>query len=87
MSIQTQGVSVKFGGVAALSDVSITVEPGAVTAVIGPNGSGKSTLVNCICGTLQNEQGEVHFDGASMNQIATLRTATSPTMMAMTMES
>src|SRR6185312_3719880 len=35
--------------------------------LIGPNGSGKSTLVNCICGTLHNEQGSVRFDGAAMN--------------------
>ena len=38
--------------------------------LIGPNGSGKSTLVNCICGTLQNETGSVHFDGQAARRPA-----------------
>ena len=38
--------------------------------LIGPNGSGKSTLVNCICGTLQNEQGSVRFDGRAVDGLA-----------------
>ena len=39
------------------------MQPGERVGLIGPNGSGKSTLVNCICGTLHNEAGSVHFDG------------------------
>ena len=35
--------------------------------LIGPNGSGKSTLVNCLCGTLRNETGQVRFDGQALN--------------------
>ena len=38
--------------------------------LIGPNGSGKSTLVNCICGTLRNEQGTVRFDGRTLDGLA-----------------
>ena len=43
---------------------TLSVEAGERVGLIGPNGSGKSTLVNCICGTLTNETGNVHFDGA-----------------------
>ena len=46
------------------------MQPGERLGLIGPNGSGKSTLVNCICGTLQNESGSVHFDGQAMDGLA-----------------
>jgi branched-chain amino acid transport system ATP-binding protein len=46
------------------------VAKGERLGLIGPNGSGKSTLVNCICGTLQNEQGSVRFDGGPVDGIA-----------------
>jgi branched-chain amino acid transport system ATP-binding protein len=57
----------RFGGFTALQDVDLEVQPGERLGLIGPNGSGKSTLVNCICGTLHNEQGSVRFNGAAMN--------------------
>ncbi len=53
----------RFGGFVALENISLSVRAGERVGLIGPNGSGKSTLVNCICGTLQNEAGSVHFDG------------------------
>jgi branched-chain amino acid transport system ATP-binding protein len=53
----------RFGGFIALESISLSVRKGECVGLIGPNGSGKSTLVNCICGTLQNETGSVHFDG------------------------
>jgi branched-chain amino acid transport system ATP-binding protein len=53
----------RFGGFVALDGISLSVRPGERIGLIGPNGSGKSTLVNCICGTLRNEAGSVHFDG------------------------
>ena len=43
-------VSLRFGGVFALSDVSLEVEAGAVVAIIGPNGAGKTSLLNCNSG-------------------------------------
>jgi len=57
----------RFGGFVALESISLTVAPGERLGLIGPNGSGKSTLVNCICGTLRNEQGSVHFDGRRLD--------------------
>jgi branched-chain amino acid transport system ATP-binding protein len=53
----------RFGGFVALDGVELAVTAGERVGLIGPNGSGKSTLVNCICGTLANETGSVHFDG------------------------
>jgi branched-chain amino acid transport system ATP-binding protein len=53
----------RFGGFVALESINLSVRAGERVGLIGPNGSGKSTLVNCICGTLRNEAGSVHFDG------------------------
>jgi branched-chain amino acid transport system ATP-binding protein len=65
--LHVEGLGKRFGGFTALQDVGLEVQPGERLGLIGPNGSGKSTLVNCICGTLNNEQGSVRFDGAAVN--------------------
>jgi branched-chain amino acid transport system ATP-binding protein len=61
--LEVDNLGKRFGGFIALESISISVRAGERVGLIGPNGSGKSTLVNCICGTLQNEAGSVHFDG------------------------
>ena len=68
--LQVRGISKRFGGFVALDGIDLDVQPGERLGLIGPNGSGKSTLVNCICGTLQNEVGSVHFDGQAMDGLA-----------------
>jgi len=68
--LHVERISKRFGGFVALDGVELEVQPGERLGLIGPNGSGKSTLVNCICGTLQNEQGQVHFDGAAIDGLA-----------------
>ena len=65
--LHVEGVGKRFGGFVALQDIDLEVQPGERLGLIGPNGSGKSTLVNCICGTLRNEQGSVHFGGTAMD--------------------
>jgi branched-chain amino acid transport system ATP-binding protein len=60
-------LSKRFGGFVALDNISLAIPAGERLGLIGPNGSGKSTLVNCICGTLHNEQGSVHFDGKKLD--------------------
>ena len=65
--LEVQGLSKRFGGFVALDEISLSVESGERLGLIGPNGSGKSTLVNCICGTLHNETGSVHFDGKQLD--------------------
>jgi branched-chain amino acid transport system ATP-binding protein len=71
--LQIDNLGKRFGGFVALDGINISVRPGERLGLIGPNGSGKSTLVNCISGTLQNEQGSVRFagrrlDGATAHQ-------------------
>jgi branched-chain amino acid transport system ATP-binding protein len=68
--LQVQGLGKRFGGFVALDGISLAVAPGERVGLIGPNGSGKSTLVNCICGTLTNESGQVWFAGERLDGMA-----------------
>ena len=61
--LEVEGVTKRFGGFTALESVDFVVRPGERVGLIGPNGSGKSTLVNCIAGTLKNEEGSIRFEG------------------------
>ncbi len=56
-------VTKRFGGLVAVSKVSLTVEPGEVRSIIGPNGAGKTTFFNCITGVYEPEGGSIVFDG------------------------
>lgn len=64
------GVTKRFGGFTALDKVDLAVWPGERLGLIGPNGSGKSTLVNCISGTLRNEEGGILFEGRDIGNEA-----------------
>ena len=61
--LRVAGLSMNFGGINALSDVSFDVDEGCITSVIGPNGAGKTTLFNCITGMYRPTLGQVHFRG------------------------
>ena len=67
--LEVDNLSKRFGGFVALENISLSVPTGERLGLIGPNGSGKSTLVNCICGTLRNEQGSVRFDGRPIDRL------------------
>ncbi|NUW37454.1 sugar ABC transporter ATP-binding protein [Nonomuraea sp. SMC257] len=56
-------VSLSFGNVRALVDVSLTLRPGEITALVGDNGAGKSTLVRCVSGIHRPDSGTITFDG------------------------
>lgn len=66
--LEVQGASVRFGGLQALDEVSITVQHGKIVGLIGPNGAGKSTLFNAISG-LVPMNGVVHFVGRQIQQL------------------
>jgi branched-chain amino acid transport system ATP-binding protein len=61
--LQVSGLTKRFGGFTAVDGVDLEVARGERLGLIGPNGSGKSTLVNCLSGTLRNEEGSIHFGG------------------------
>ncbi len=61
--LATQALSKSFGGLAAVRDVSITLERGELHAVIGPNGAGKSTLINLLAGEVAPSAGRIVLDG------------------------
>ena len=65
--LEIKNVSKFFGGLAANSDVSFSVEEGTIMGLIGPNGAGKTTLFNCITGYYPPSKGEIFFDGKRMN--------------------
>jgi branched-chain amino acid transport system ATP-binding protein len=59
-------LSVGFGGVLALDQVSMSADQGQIVGVIGPNGAGKTTLFNVICGFVQADSGTITYNGASL---------------------
>jgi branched-chain amino acid transport system ATP-binding protein len=61
--LRTEGLTVRFGGLIALNNVSIAVQPGEIRAIIGPNGAGKSTFFNCVTGVLRPTAGRIVFEG------------------------
>jgi D-xylose transport system ATP-binding protein len=65
--IELNKVSKSFGGVRALTDVSLTVNPGEIVALVGDNGAGKSTLVKVMSGVLSFDTGDYLFQGKSAN--------------------
>ena len=69
MSLTVDGISVRFGGLTALEQVSLSVGAGEVVGVIGPNGAGKTTLFNVICGFVRADEGSVRWDGASLDRV------------------
>ena len=65
--LSVRNVSIRFGGVLALDDVSFDVDRGAVTGLIGPNGAGKTTLFNCLSRLYVQSEGTIVFDGVSVD--------------------
>ena len=63
------GLTVRFGGISALTDVSFTVRPGSLHALIGPNGAGKSTCLNVLSGVYAATEGSVHYGEEDLTRL------------------
>jgi len=70
------GVTVRFGGLLALANITFTVEKGEILGLVGPNGAGKTTLFNCISG-LVRARGRIGFEGKDMTRLPLHRRARS----------
>ena len=68
-ALEVRSVTVRFGGITALDDVSLTAAPRRVTGIIGPNGAGKTTLLNVLCGLVRPESGQIQFDGRELTRL------------------
>ena len=64
--LQMQNITMQFGGVVAVNNLSLEVNRGEIVALIGPNGAGKTTAFNCITGVYQPTNGEISFEGKPM---------------------
>ncbi len=64
--VEVCNLGIRFGGIAALDDVSFSLGQGQITSLIGPNGAGKTTLFNCICRLYTPTQGDILFEGKSL---------------------
>jgi branched-chain amino acid transport system ATP-binding protein len=71
--LEVKGLGKRFGGFVALDNIDLAVDAGERLGLIGPNGSGKSTLVNCLCGALRHDTGNVTFDGHGIDGLPTYR--------------
>jgi branched-chain amino acid transport system ATP-binding protein len=68
--LRTEGLTRHFGGVAAVEDLALAVEPGEILGLIGPNGSGKTTALNMLSGFLAPQRGRVWLDGEEVTNFA-----------------
>jgi branched-chain amino acid transport system ATP-binding protein len=66
--LDVANVSLAFGGIKALDDVSLGVDRGELMAIVGPNGAGKTSLLNCITGAYRASAGRISFKGADITR-------------------
>ena len=64
--LEVKNLSVRFGGIKAVDDLSLSVEEGEIVTLIGSNGAGKSTTLRAIAGTVKAQQGEILLDGENI---------------------
>jgi branched-chain amino acid transport system ATP-binding protein len=75
VKIRIENLSLSFGGVEALSDVSLDIRDNEILAIIGPNGAGKTCLLNCVNGFYKPQKGGIYFEGRRITRIRPDRAA------------
>ncbi|OZM56135.1 ABC transporter ATP-binding protein [Lottiidibacillus patelloidae] len=73
--LECRNISLQFGGVSALSDVSYRIEEGEIFSLIGPNGAGKTSMLNCISGLYKPTSGSIHFEGKEITDVKAYKRA------------
>ena len=73
--LEADAVSLRFGGVRALSDVSFAIQRGEIFSIIGPNGAGKTSMVNCVSGRYRPTEGRIRFEGRDVTHLRPNRRA------------
>ncbi|OAK64933.1 ABC transporter ATP-binding protein [Variovorax paradoxus] len=69
-TLRTQGLGIRFGEFQAVSDVNLSLEPGARQALIGPNGAGKTTLINLLTGVFKPTSGSIHMGEHDLTRLS-----------------
>jgi branched-chain amino acid transport system ATP-binding protein len=69
VKLRIDNLSLSFGGVRALADVSLDIRDNEILAIIGPNGAGKTALLNCINGFYKPQKGEIYYDGRRITRM------------------
>jgi len=69
VQLKVHSISMAFGGVQALMDISFEVKKGEIFSVIGPNGAGKTVLLNCINGLYRPQKGQIFFEGNEISRV------------------
>lgn len=69
LPLRASGISVSYGGVRAVDDVDIEVQPGEVLGIIGPNGAGKTTLIDALCGFTKTTTGSIELGGRKIDRM------------------
>ena len=69
--LRAEELSVHFGGVKAVQEVSFAVEPGEIFSIVGPNGAGKTTIFNLISRIYDSTHGSIHFEGVDITKVPT----------------
>jgi branched-chain amino acid transport system ATP-binding protein len=72
--LEVQGLTVRFGGLCALNDLSLRTQPGEILGLIGPNGAGKTTFINAVTGAVK-ATGSVNFNGRSISGLQSFKIA------------
>jgi len=67
--LRVDDISLSFGGIQALKNVSFEVHPGELFSIIGPNGAGKTSMLNCISGRYHPQIGGIHFREAEITNL------------------